>query len=89
MFDFQKLPDVEVEFFKPFDQGMYEKYINTPGAVIERKAESVVILLHNLTEYEAAQLVLSTCGNAKVHHPPELKLYMRRIANKILDYLRD
>lgn len=89
LFDFQKLPDVEVEFFKPFDQAMYEKYINTPGAVIERKAESVVILLHNLTEYEAAQLVLSTCGNAKVHHPPELKLYMRRIANKILDYLRD
>ena len=89
LFDFQKLPDVEVEFFKPFDQAMYEKYINTPGAVIERKAESVVILLHNLTEYEAAQLVLSTCGNAKVHHPPELKLYMRRIANKILDYLND
>ena len=89
LFDFQKLPDVEVEFFKPFDQAMYEKYTNTPGAVIERKAESVVILLHNLTEYEAAQLVLSTCGNAKVHHPPELKLYMRRIANKILDYLND
>jgi predicted DNA-binding transcriptional regulator YafY len=89
LFDFQKLPDVEVEFFKPFDQAMYEKYINTPGAVIERKAESVIILLHNLTEYEAAQLVLSTCGNAKVHHPPELKLYMRRIANKILDHLQD
>ena len=89
LFDFQKLPDVEVEFFKPFDQAMYEKYINTPGAVIERKAESVVILLHNLTEYEAAQLVLTTCGNAKVHHPPELKLYMRRIANKILDYLQE
>ena len=89
LFDFRKLPDVEVEFFKPFDQAMYEKYINTPGAVKERKDESVVIHLHNLTEYEAAQLVLTTCGNAKVHHPPELKLYMRRIANKILDYLQE
>ena len=89
LFDFQKLPDVEVEFFKPFDQAMYEKYLNTPGAIIERKTESVIIHLHNLTEYEAAQLVLTTCGNAKIHHPPELKLYMRRIANKILDYLND
>ena len=89
LFDFQKLPAVEVEFFKPFDQTMYEKYINTPGAVKERKEESVVIRLNNLTEYEAAQLVLTTCGNAKVHHPPELKLYMRRIANKILDYLQE
>lgn len=89
LFDFEKLPEVEVEFFKPFDLAMYEKYIHTPGAVKERKAESVIIHLHNLTEYEAAQLVLTTCGNAKVHHPPELKLYMRRIANKILDHLQD
>ena len=89
LFDFQKLPDVEVEFFKPFAQAMLEKYENTPGAVKEIKPESVIIHLHNLTEYEAAQLVLTTCGNAKVHHPPELKLYMRRIANKILDYLND
>jgi predicted DNA-binding transcriptional regulator YafY len=88
LFDFQKLPDVEVEFFKPFDQAMYEKYLNTPGAIKKRKAESVIIHLHNLTEYEAAQLVLTTCGDAKVHKPDSLKLYMRRIANKILDYLQ-
>jgi predicted DNA-binding transcriptional regulator YafY len=89
LFDFQKLPDVEVEFFKPFDLTMYEKYVNTPGAIKKRTKESVVIQLHNLTEYEAAQLILITCGNAKVHKPAELKLYMRRIANKILDYLQD
>ena len=89
LFDFQKLPDVEVEFFKPFDQFMYEKYADTPGAIVERKAESVIIRLHNLTEYEAAQLVLTACGNAKVREPDELKLYMRRIANKILDHLSD
>ena len=89
LFDFQKLPDVEVEFFKPFDQFMYEKHADTPGAIVERKAESVIIRLHNLTEYEAAQLVLTACGNAKVREPDELKLYMRRIANKILDHLSD
>ncbi|MBO5765712.1 MAG: hypothetical protein J6S24_05465 [Lentisphaeria bacterium] len=60
-----------------------------PGAIRERKDESVVICLHDLSEYEAAQLVLNTCGNAKVHTPPELKLFVRRIANKILDNLQD
>ena len=89
LFDFQKLPVVEIEFFKPFDQGMYERYAASPGAIVERKAESVIIRLHNLTEYDAAQLVLSTCGNAKVREPDELKLYMRRIANKILDHLNN
>ena len=78
-----------MEFFKPFDLAMYEKYVHTPGAVKERKAESVVIHLKNLTEYEAAQSVLTACGNAKVHKPDSLKLYMRRIANKILDHLQD
>ena len=89
LFDFEKLPTVEVEFFPPFDNVMYEKYQNTPGAIKERKEDSVLIHLDNLTEYEAAQLILSTCGNAKVHSPSELKLYMRRIANKILDYLNE
>ena len=89
LFDFQKLPEVEIEFFAPFDQVMYERYLSTPGAIRERKDESVVICLHDLSEYEAAQLVLNTCGNAKVHNPPELKLFVRRIANKILDNLQD
>lgn len=89
LFDFQKLPDVVVEFFKPFDIPMYEKYVNTPGAIKERTENSVTVHLHDLTEYEAAQLVLVTCGNAKIHAPDELKLYMRRIANKILDHLHD
>ena len=89
LFDFQKLPDVELEFFKPFARPMYEKYRSTSDAVKKYDEESVLIHLHNLTEYEAAQLVLSACGNAKVHQPDELKLYIRRIANKILDNLND
>ena len=89
LFDFQKLPEAEIEFFSPFDVPMFERYANTPNAVRERKENSIVLHLENLTEYEAAQLVLSTCGNAKVHAPDSLKLYMRRIANKILDHLEN
>ena len=87
LFNFDTLPDVELEFFPPFDLPMFEKYSNSPGAVKERKKDSVVIHLKNLTEYEAAQLVLNACGNAKIHEPEELKVYIRRIANKILDHL--
>ncbi len=87
LFNFETLLDVELEFFPPFDLPMFEKYSNSPGAVKERKKDSVVIHLKNLTEYEAAQLVLNACGNAKIHEPEELKVYVRRIANKILDHL--
>lgn len=87
LFDFTKLPDVEVEIFAPFDQLMYEKYANTPGAVKERKTDSVVLHLQDLNKYEAAQLVLKTCGNAKIYTPPELKEYVRQIARKLLDNL--
>lgn len=87
LFDFTTLPDVEVEIFAPFDLLLYEKYENTPGAVKERKADSVVLHLHNLNEYEAAQLVLKTCGNAKIYNPPELKEYVRQIARKLLSNL--
>lgn len=89
LFDFRKLPDVEVEFFAPFARAMYEKYEHCPGAVKARSENSVLLHLHNLTEYEAAQLVLSACGNAKVREPAELKLHIRRIAQKILDNLQD
>lgn len=89
LFDFETLPDVIVEFFHPFDKVMFERYENTPGAIQMKKENSVVIHLHNLTEYDAAQLVLTTCGNAKVHEPADLKLFLRRIANKILDYMED
>lgn len=87
LFNFSTIPDVEVEFFPPFDLMMFEKYEHTPGAVKERSENSVVIQLHNLTEYDAAQLILTACGNAKIHKPEELKVYLRRIANRILEHL--
>jgi predicted DNA-binding transcriptional regulator YafY len=87
LFNFEKISEVEIEFFTPFSQFMYEKYVNTPGAVKELKKDSVVIKLQNLTEYEAIQLVFSALGNAKVCYPESLKLSIRKIANTALGYL--
>ena len=84
LFNFSVYKDIEIEFFAPFDVGMYERYANAPGAVKERKEDSVVIHLDNLPEYDAVQLVLSACGNAKVHSPAELKQALRKIAEKII-----
>ena len=75
-----------MEIFAPFDQAVYEKYSNIPEAVKERKDDSAVLELHDITEYEAAQIVTKACGNAKVHHPEQLKKFIRSIANKILEY---
>ena len=88
LFDFAKLPEVEVEFFAPFDKNICERYASAPDIIKERRENSVIIRLQNITEYEAAQIVLSACGNAKVHAPHELKVYMMRIANKILENSR-
>ena len=78
-----------MEIFPPFTKATFEKYEGTPGAIIKHDENSITIRLNNITEYQASQLVLTTCGNAKVHAPDELKLYMRRIANKLLDHLND
>ena len=85
MFDFEKLPEAVIEFFAPFDKGICERYASAPEVIKERRENSVIIRLQNITEYEAAQIALSACGNAAVHAPAELQLYMVRIANKILE----
>ncbi|MBE6377343.1 MAG: WYL domain-containing protein [Lentisphaerae bacterium] len=85
LFDFEKLPEAVIEFFAPFDKGICERYASAPEVIKERRENSVIIRLQNITEYEAAQIALSACGNAAVHAPAELQLYMVRIANKILE----
>ncbi len=87
LFDFAKIPVVEIEFFKPFAKPMLEKYAHTPGAIRQQSADAVTVRLKNIPEYEAAQLVLNACGCARIHTPPELRDHIRKIAQKILTQL--
>lgn len=89
LFNFQTLPLVELEFFKPADLKMYEQYSQQPGAVKERKSDSVIIQLKDITEYDAAKLVLNAFGNARIIQPAGLKEYVRTIAEKILENLNN
>ena len=86
LFDFAEYPEVDIEFFAPFAKPMEERY---PNKVVARGVNSVRLKLKVANEYEAVQLVLGVCGNAKVYAPDRLKVYLRRIVNKIDDYLRN
>ena len=86
LFDFEEYPEVDIEFFAPFAKPMEERY---PEKVIGRTPDSVRMKLKVANEYEAAQLVLGVCGNAKVYAPDRLRIYLRRIANRIEDHLRN
>ena len=86
LFDFAEYPEVDIEFFAPFAKPMAERY---PAKIVARGRNSVRLKLKVANEYEAVQLVLGVCGNAKVYAPGRLKVYLRRIVNKIDDYLKD
>ena len=80
LFDFAKYPEVDVEFFAPFAKVMEERY---PDKVVARDKSSVRLKLKVANEYEALQLVLGVCGNAKVYAPERLRVRLRRIAERI------
>ena len=86
LFDFAEYPEVDIEFFAPFAKPMEERYSDK---IVARGEDSVRIKLSGLNEYEAVQLVLGVCGNARVYAPDRLKVYLRRIAAKIVDHLED
>ncbi len=52
-----------------------------------RGADSVRLKLKVANEYEAVQLVLGACGNARVYAPERLRDYLRRVAERIVDHL--
>lgn len=89
LFNLETLPLVELEFFKPADLRIYEQYCRQPGVIKERTADSVRIELKDITEFEAAKLVMNAMGNARIHQPRELKEYVRSAAEKILESLKE
>ena len=86
LFDFAEYPELDVEFFAPFAKPMEERY---PDKVVARGRDSVRMKLKVANEYEAVQLVLDTCGNAKVYAPDRLRVSLRRIADRIVGHLED
>ena len=81
LFDFDKIPEVELEILDPFDLAMAPGFAEK---IIDRGDGFIRIRLKDIPKYEAVQIILSTWGNVRVLAPESLKERIRKIANKLL-----
>ena len=81
LFDFEKIPEVELEILHPFDQAMAAGFAEK---ITERGEDYIRILLKDIPRYEAVQIILSTWGNVRVLAPESLKDRVCKIAEKLL-----
>ena len=81
LFDFEKIPEVELEILHPFDQAMAAGFAEK---IIERGDGFIRIRLKDIPRYEAMQIILSTWGNVRVLSPDTLRERTCKIANKLL-----
>jgi len=81
LFDFDKIPEVELEILHPFDQVMAAGFAEK---ITERGDGFIRVLLKDIPRYEAMQIILSTWGNVRVLAPDTLRERTCKIANKLL-----
>ena len=82
LFDFQKLPEVDLEIFGEYAHSYAPGFSDQ---ITEKTGNSIRILLKDIPEYKAIDLILSTRGNVKVHAPDSLRAEVRKIAEKFLE----
>ena len=81
LFDFERIPEVTLDIFPPFDQSFSAGFAEK---IIERGDGFIRVVLKNIPEYEALQIIFSTRGNIRVLAPDSLREKVCRIANKLL-----
>lgn len=84
LFDFEKIPEVDLEILAPFDRTLAAGYTQW---ITERQEGAVRLRLKEIPEYQAIQLVLATQGHVKIHAPESLRETIRTIANRLLENL--
>lgn len=82
LFDFDKIPKIELEILRPFDQSFASGFA---GKITERGDGFIRVVLEDIPKYEALQIIFSTWGNVRVLSPDELKNKVCRIAQKLMD----
>ena len=86
LFDFEKIPEVRLEIRGPFAVSLADNFADK---IIERGEGYIRILLKNIPEYEALQIIFSTRGNVRVLAPDPLRETVRAAARKLLENLDD
>lgn len=84
IFNFPKLPEVEIEFFQPEAQWIREGFASDSSAIIAQSENSITIRLENVSEHTAAKLISQARGNVRVIKPASLQDSLRKVAQTIL-----
>jgi predicted DNA-binding transcriptional regulator YafY len=85
LFTFEKLDEIEIEFFQPYVKPMQERFFSSPESIIAQTEESVTIRLKNVPEHAALQLIFRALGNVRVIKPASLQESLRKVAHTILE----
>jgi predicted DNA-binding transcriptional regulator YafY len=85
LFNFQKLDEVEIEFYPPFVKQMAERFASRPEAIVSQSENSLRIRLTDIPEYAAVQLAFLAMGNARVLKPASLQDSLKQVAQNIFD----
>ena len=88
IFDFKKLPEVEIEFFKPDAQRILERFASHTDAVIAQSENSITIRLQQVSEYTVLQLIFRAMGNARIIKPASLRESLRKVGQNIFDNMK-
>lgn len=81
LFDFKKIPVVELEIFEPFAR------LLAPGfarRIVEKNENSIRVVWKDIPEYQAIRIVLATQGHVRIHEPESLRKSIREIAETFL-----
>ena len=87
-FNFQPLPEVELEFLPPCINAMAERLPDTPGVIVSRDEKSLKVRLTDVQEYTVLRLISHAHGSVRVNKPESLKETLRRIAQNTLDNMQ-
>ena len=85
LFNFEKLAEVEIEFFQPYVKQIQERFFSRPESIIAQNDDSITIRLKNIHEHTALQLIFLAMGCVRVIKPASLQNSLRNVAQRIFD----
>lgn len=80
LFEFPRLPEVRLRFLPKVALQVRERFSCQPGCLQEEASGTLLVVLKDITEYEAVELVLWAYGEAKVLAPESLRQEILRLA---------
>ena len=85
IFDFKKLPEVELEFFQPELKRIRECFASNSAAITAQTENSLTVHLEKVSEYTVWQLIFRSMGNVRIIKPASLQKSLRQVAQRIFD----